>query len=396
VPMASTVPSSPKPIQVKDNLSLKVVRLSKPAFNVKSPILCESTDAVAYGLTPEEPFGMSPFLTLPSSFGKLFVGEVFTSYITINNTSTTNVSSVAIKVSLQTPTNERITLLEVPGSAIPVFSPGDSQDFVISQDIVDEGTYILVCSAGYIRTDGEKKHLRKFFQFEVEQPFTITPKTQTINSDVFAEIQVKNASSVIPLFLDNLEFVPSKGFTVESLNQAAPSGLSNFLKPSQIQQYLYKLQPSKDERPGHSLGHLLIDWKSTTSSYGRLETQTFKRAMPPPQEFQVEISELPQEIKLEVPFNAKCTVTNNSVQKLAPKLCSVPEKQVGIAVNGVSGCCLPVLAPGESCSVKLSFFPLLPGIQSINGLRIVEQQFDKKYDFDKLVDVFVQFPPRDE
>jgi Protein of unknown function (DUF974) len=38
----------------------------------------------------------------------------------------------------------------------------------------------LVCSATYIRHDGEKKYFRKFFKFNVESPFAIKAKSHTV------------------------------------------------------------------------------------------------------------------------------------------------------------------------------------------------------------------------
>lgn len=61
-------------------------------------------------------------------------------------------------------------------------------------------------------------------------------------------------------------------------------------------------------------------------------------------------------------------------------------------VNGISSKNLNPLQPGDSISTDINLFPLFPGLQSISGLRIIEQQFDKSFDFDQLVDIFVQSP----
>lgn len=61
-------------------------------------------------------------------------------------------------------------------------------------------------------------------------------------------------------------------------------------------------------------------------------------------------------------------------------------------INGVTGKSLGPVSPGESVSTEISLFPMFPGLQSVSGLCIVEQQFNKKFDFDHIVDVFVQSP----
>lgn len=137
-----------------------------------------------------------------------------------------------------------------------------------------------------------------------------------------------------------------------------------------------------------AFGHVEIDWISNAGSRGKVVTPLIKRTVPRTKEFKLELCDLPKRIELEVPFSAKCIITNCSSQRLTAKLCAVIEKQTGIIINGAHGKTLS-LGPGETISVNLSFFPLSPGVQSIDGLRLIEQQYDKKYDFDKIVDVFV-------
>lgn len=95
---------------MKDELSLKVIRLSKPSFHITTPILCEPADAsfqIVKDKSSLDPFGISSMMTIPASPVKTFLGETFSSYISINNGSPNNVTNVTILVSLKTPKGAR-------------------------------------------------------------------------------------------------------------------------------------------------------------------------------------------------------------------------------------------------------------------------------------------------
>ena len=56
-------------------------------------------------------------------------------------------------------------------------SPGSTIDQVISHEVKELGTHILVCEVTYQNAAGEKLNFRKFFKFQVkiifENPMTI-------------------------------------------------------------------------------------------------------------------------------------------------------------------------------------------------------------------------------
>lgn len=90
--------------QVEHLLQLKVMRLTKPALtNSENTILSEkadlpqfSSDSKSNNLLPK-----NNFLLLPQSFGNIYLGETFSSYICIINCTTHPVSSVSVKCDLQ-------------------------------------------------------------------------------------------------------------------------------------------------------------------------------------------------------------------------------------------------------------------------------------------------------
>ena len=144
-------------------------------------------------------------------------------------------------------------------------------------------------------------------------------------------------------------------------------------------------QNSRDD-----VGILRIEWRSNTGGSGAIVTPPIKRVVPRQKEFHLSLGNIPSSVQLEVPFSVSCKITNASAHKLTPRLCVAAEKQAGVMINGVSGRSLGTIEPGGSVETTLNLFPMFPGLQSISGIRIVEQQFDKRYEFDQIADVFVQ------
>jgi hypothetical protein len=182
------------------SLTLKVMRLSKPSFDVNLPILCEKSDIPGPVLNEMsqngiEAFGVSEFLTLPHSFGNIFLGETFTCYLSVHNHSPFDVRGVTVKAELQT-TTQKFCPLDIGASPIASFNSGESNDYVVSHDVKEIGIHILVCTVNYIKHDGEKKYFRKYFKFQVMNPLSIKTQTYDLQQSIFLEGIIQNATQV--------------------------------------------------------------------------------------------------------------------------------------------------------------------------------------------------------
>ena len=129
-------------------------------------------------------------------------------------------------------------------------------------------------------------------------------------------------------------------------------------------------------------------WRSHLGGIGKLQTPLIERQLPIIKDFELKIVDIPSQIELETPFTVKIQITNCSDQKLKARLTATLEKQIGIMINGVYGKEIKYLEPKQYCFITLSFFPVLPGIQQITGLKIIDQS-DRHHLFDDLCDVFV-------
>ncbi|KAJ3036052.1 hypothetical protein HDV00_003099 [Rhizophlyctis rosea] len=256
-------------------LSLKVMRLSRPAFVLANPLPYEPSpgllgeEALANiaadevtelrtpigeliypdqtNIDPSSPpalrlgeFGLSNFLALPSSFGNIYLGETFSSYLCINNESGAAVQEVGIKCELQT-SSQRFTLADTLATlSSPTFSnlpagtltpprspatparvsllPTQSAEFMVHHEIKELGIHILVCSVHYTTPERERKFFRKFYKFQVLNPLAVKTKVNTLQDGrVLLEAQVQNVAGT-PMFLERMRFEASPLFNHSDLN----------------------------------------------------------------------------------------------------------------------------------------------------------------------------------
>ena len=108
------------------------------------------------------------------------MGETFMSYVSLHNDSTDTCDNVLLKCDLQTAT-QRLPLLQVGQGGQQVHS-GDSIDQVLSHEVKELGTHILVCEVSYNAPGKPKLNFRKFFKFNVLKPLDV--KTKFYNAEV--------------------------------------------------------------------------------------------------------------------------------------------------------------------------------------------------------------------
>jgi hypothetical protein len=123
---------------------------------------------------------VSDLVTLPQSFGSIFLGETFTSYVIAHNESGEKVTNVVVKAELQMKAADKsrtmVLLSDADKPATAELEPGASVDDIVSHEVKQLGVHILVCSVWYNVTGDERKFFRKFFRFEVEKPLDIKTK----------------------------------------------------------------------------------------------------------------------------------------------------------------------------------------------------------------------------
>lgn len=187
-------------------------------------------------------FSTSQLLTLPGSFGNIYLGETFSSYVCLINDSTWIARDVHVKCELQT-LSQKFTLFESDVTTPPGISttttrpsppnskdsttvlkhtstihPAKSSETVIQHEIKELGLHSLVCSVSYTKNE-EKKTFRKLYRFQVLNPLAVKTKINSLsNGDVFLEAQVHNIceSSMV---IERMRFDPVEQFTCHDLNR---------------------------------------------------------------------------------------------------------------------------------------------------------------------------------
>jgi trafficking protein particle complex subunit 13 len=436
------------------------MRLSKPSLKVEPSVYAERGEigqdvVLTHGGTHGgHEFGLNETLLLPLSFGAMYLGETFSSYLSIHNHSPFDVASVSIKAELQT-SSSRFALLDVPATQVPSFPASASNDFVIKHKVKEEGIHILVCSVNYIRHDAEKKYFRKFFKFQVDNPLSVRSRAIAVGPALFVESQIQNVTKE-PLFLDTVALLPElpSRMIVDNLSadlsvapreqfpnsavsrERSKNSLSSSSSPSSspplpsaaaAQTSSAAAVAKKDDdrvlislKPAHSIhllhkitirdmpdaaaasvsgiqrkefetvGTLHIAWKSALGETGRLQTPRIKQKMPTRRGIELSLSLFPESIELEQPFVVDCHLVNQSSHTASLILLLIQQKMSGIMITGVSGRNIGTLPPHASKVISLTLFPLHPGVQTITGIRIIDTTSDKRYDFDRIASVLVK------
>jgi hypothetical protein len=412
--------SSPTPSQdeqIPHLLSLKVMRLSRPNLSSTLPVYYENTDTkltegldslTISDLTASHPimgtnennvqirdFGLSDMLKLPSAFGNIYLGENFSTFISINNESSSQVLQVGVKIELQT-SSQRFGLADTTQQPLRALDPNQTWDVTIAHEIKELGVHILVCSVHYT-IDQRKRHFRKFYKFQVSNPLAVKTKLNNmLDGRVFLEAQLQNVSAG-PMFLERMRFEPSEHFQFQDLNKANEASVfgDDFIHPQDIRQYLYMLTPNVNDRISrttNALGKLDIVWRSYMGDLGRLQTSQLTRKAPLLEDLEVQpywIEHSAVKVVLETPFKLGIRIKNHSGQNMKLVLSTVKTKMGSVLLSGVASQQVGELSSSGSVETQLEFFPLTPGLQRVGGLKVMDLITGYTKDIDHLCDIFV-------
>uniref|UniRef100_A0A8C8CJQ9 Trafficking protein particle complex subunit 13 n=1 Tax=Oncorhynchus tshawytscha TaxID=74940 RepID=A0A8C8CJQ9_ONCTS len=375
-----------------------LMRLTKPTLFTNMPVTCEDRDLpgdLFSRLMKEDPstikgaeaLMLGEMLTLPQNFGNIFLGETFSSYISVHNDSSQVVKDILVKADLQT-SSQRLNL-SASNNAVTELKPESCVDDVIHHEVKEIGTHILVCAVSYTTQAGEKLYFRKFFKFQTDE--------------VFLEAQIQNITTS-SMFMEKVSLEPSMMYSVAELNtvETEDEGTSTFgkmsyLQPMDTRQYLYCLKPKPEfaEKAGiikgvTVIGKLDIVWKTNLGERGRLQTSQLQRMAPGYGDVRLSLEMIPDTVNLEEPFDITCKITNCSerTMDLVLEMCNT----CSIHWCGVSGRQLGKVSPSASLALPLKLLSSVQGLQSISGLRLTDTFLKRTYEYDDVAQVCVVCP----
>ncbi|XP_063310143.1 trafficking protein particle complex subunit 13 isoform X3 [Pelobates fuscus] len=392
-------------------LALKVMRLTKPTLFTNIPVTCEERDLpgdLFNNLMKDDPstvkgaeiIMLGEMLTLPQNFGNIFLGETFSSYISVHNDSNQIVKDIQVKADLQT-SSQRLNL-SASTAVVAELKPDSCIDDVIHHEVKEIGTHILVCAVSYTTQAGEKMYFRKFFKFQVLKPLDVKTKFYNAETDeVFLEAQIQNITTS-PMFMEKVSLEPSMMYNVSELNtvyrdsdRSSTFGTKTYLQPLDTRQYLYCLKPKPEfaEKAGiikgvTVIGKLDIVWKTNLGEKGRLQTSQLQRMAPGYGDVRLSIETIPDTVNLEEPFEIMCKITNCSSERtmdLILEMCNTN----AIHWCGVSGRQLGKLHPSSSLHLTLTLLSSVQGLQSVSGLRLTDTFLKRTYEYDDIAQVCV-------
>ncbi|KAH0627973.1 hypothetical protein JD844_008597 [Phrynosoma platyrhinos] len=379
-----------------------VMRLTKPTLFTNIPVTCEERDLpgdLFNQLMKDDPstvkgaetLMLGEMLTLPQNFGNIFLGETFSSYISVHNDSHQVVKDILVKADLQT-SSQRLNL-SASSAAVAELKQDCCIDDVIHHEVKEIGTHILVCAVSYTTQAREKMYFRKFFKFQVLKPLDVKTKFYNAESDlssvtdeVFLEAQIQNITTS-PMFMEKVSLEPS--IIVSTF------GTRTYLQPMDTRQYLYCLKPKQEfaEKAGvikgvTVIGKLDIVWKTNLGERGRLQTSQLQRMAPGYGDVRLSLETIPDTVNLEEPFDITCKITNCSSERtmdLVLEMCNTNS----IHWCGVSGRQLGKLHPTSSLHLTLTLLSSVQGLQSVSGLRLTDTFLKRTYEYDDIAQVCV-------
>ncbi|XP_020287936.1 trafficking protein particle complex subunit 13 isoform X2 [Pseudomyrmex gracilis] len=390
-------------------LALKVMRLTRPTLASPIVVTCDSTDLPGNTLNNElkndcttlqgmEALAVGQFMVLPQSFGNIYLGEIFSSYLCVHNGSNQTVENVSVKADLQTSTQ----IISLSGANLEgkELAPDNTVDEVIHHEVKEIGTHILVCEVSYNCAGqvGPPLSFRKYFKFQVVKPLDVKTKFFNAESDeVYLEAQIQNLTAG-PICLEKVALESSHLFSVSTLNTNDEGesiyGSVNLLDTNCSRQYLYCLKPQssllKDPKMmqnATNIGKLDIVWRSNLGERGRLQTSQLQRMAPEYGDLRVIMKDIPVKAYLEEPVNCTCHIINTSERSME-LLLSLESNNI-IAWCGMSDTTLGTLKPGASMDISLCFITLDTGIITISGLKLTDTFLKRVYDHDDLAQIFV-------
>jgi len=404
--------------RVEHCLALKVMRLTRPTLGTSTIVQAGERDG-DQGLlngalikdvnTAFRQSALLPgqLLVLPQSFGNIYLGETFSSYVCVHNDSTEVCGNVTVRADLQT-ASQRINL--VPGTnpdtalhSRDQLPPGSTIDQVLHHEVKELGTHILVCEVSYNSSKSnaasDKLSFRKFFKFQVMKPLDVKTKFYNAESDeVFLEAQVQNITQAT-ITLDRVTLEPSHTFTVTSL---APSedvgegvvGRGHCLQVGDSWQYLFCLKP----RPEHNnkslkqvtaIGKLDMVWRTQLCDRGRLQTSQLQRMAPSAAEVRLSFLTAPSFALMDHPLPLVLRLENNCERtvELDLSLCS-PASGL-LTWCGVTQRGLGLLEPGGSTEVTVEVVMHKTGLHSIQGISCTDTLLKRTYTFNDQCQIFV-------
>lgn len=402
---------SSAPLKKDYLLALKVMRLTRPTLVSPDVIYSESTDLPgnlfdkmaemdATAVKGSEKINGGQFMLLPQSFGNIYLGETFSSYICLHNCTSHPVQGVSVSAELQSDKTKILLPINESKPSPITLNPNETMDDVIHHEVREIGVHILVCEVHYKTPAGLNESFRKFFKFHVLKPLDVQTKFYNAETDeVYLEAQIQNITAG-PICLETVELQNTDKYIVTSLNTLS-NGESvfkskNMLQPQNSCQFLYCIKPIpamagnlKQLKLEKNIGKLDILWRSNLGERGRLQTSQLERSPIEYGDIRLTVIEAKNIVKIGDVFDFTCRVTNTSDRVMELHLKLNPNTVLGCSYTGATDFSLGTIEPEASRDFQLSVTPVKTGLISVTQLQLTDVFLKRTYEFEDIVQVLV-------
>lgn len=392
-------------------LALKVMRLTRPTLVTPDVIVSESNDLPgilfdklglndATVMKNAEHISGGQFLLLPQSFGNIYLGETFSSYICLHNCTSHPVQGVSVTAELQSDKAKLLLPINENKQIPTTLNPNETLDDVIHHEVREIGVHILVCEVHYKTPAGLDESFRKFFKFHVLKPLDVQTKFYNAETDeVYLEVQIQNITAG-PICLETVDLQCTDKYTVTSLNTLS-NGESvfkskNMLQPQNACQFLYCIKPIpefigniKQLKLDKDIGKLDILWRSNLGERGRLQTSQLHRSPIEYGDIRLTVVEAKNVVRIGEMFDFTCRVTNTSERTMDLQLKMITKSQIDCDYTGTTDFALGSIESEQSKDIKLSVYPVKIGLVSITQLQLQDVFLKRTYEFEDIVQVLV-------
>lgn len=308
---------------------------------------------------------------------------------------------------------QRLVLLETSKSPVESIRAGGRYDFIVEHDVKELGAHTLVCTALYNDGDGERKYLPQFFKFIVANPLSVRTKVRVVKlhshqETTFLEACIENHTKS-NLYMDQVEFEPAghwgaKLLKADEHHSETKSQTRETFKPpilirssGGIRNYLYQLISHGSAQPkvegSNILGKLQITWRTNLGEPGRLQTQQIMGTPITRKDIELQVVEIPSDIKLERPFSLHLKLANETDKDFGPFEVFLSQddsrEEKVVVINGLQTMVFPSVEAFGSKDFHLNLIATKLGVQRITGITVFNTMEKKSYDPLPDLEIFV-------
>ena len=393
--------------------TVRVMRLCRPNNALSSAVPMGFTDFASAAMDS----GVSSCLTLPESFGDVFLGEIFSAYVAVVNDHDVAFPNVQLQVRVQT-SNAVHDLVDVMGSDFGsdptksvTLGSREKLDMMVQHQLSEVTAYTMRVSIHYTDVEqegmGAPKTLRKFYRFNVLSPLTYNITSSLEGGQLMVRGNLMNNTKKM-LFLEDisLELLPelTKAVRVDkmltststSAQLVRPDGGVNasalnsapFVGPDEV--YAFCLpgtvvdpEVAPPLGPGSRLGHVLVKWHSRMGEGGYFSTTHIELGAnvgrgPDKRQsgvklFAIDCVEAPLRCKVGEAFFITLQVSHLGIpgsEGLDVELTSERSAEGPTSLKMTNKVCLMVsnVTPDEPKRVTISVLALSDGIKQLNSI----------------------------